>query len=380
VPPASTLEPFKELFNRALVVELAAQIKRRWRAFDDKGFTAAALKDFQALEMKARAHQIAGALGTYLPADVPKALKLLVSTLRPLDKSGEPIEDAAAGLCGMVIWPMGEYVAQHGLEHVDESLAALRELTIRSTAEFAIRPFFLHHPKKTMAALKAWSKESNHHVRRLASEGSRPRLPWGLRLKSFIADPAPLLPLLESLKDDPSEYVRRSVANNLNDIAKDHPDLVAGIAGKWLKGASPARQRLVSHACRSLIKAGHGKTLAALGFSDRPRLKVAHFKLATPQVKFGGHAAFAIEIKSLGRAPQKLVVDYVVHHRKKSGGTTPKVFKWKTLLLRPGQSLKLERRHALRPITTRVYYPGGHRIEIMINGRVMRGGDFDLLM
>jgi len=381
VPPADpTLEPFKELFNRALVVELAAQIKRRWRGFDDKGFTAAALLDFKALEMKARAHQIADALGTYLPADVPKALKLLVSTLRPLDKSGEPMEDTEAGLAGMVIWPMGEYVARNGLTHVEESLAALRELTIRSTAEFAIRPFFVHHPKKTMAALKIWSKDSNHRVRRLVSEGSRPRLPWGLRLKSFIADPARLLPLLETLKDDPSEYVRRSVANNLNDIAKDHPDLVAGIAAKWLKGASPARQRLVSHACRSLIKSGHVKTLAALGFSDRPRLKVAHFKLATPHVKFGGHAAFAIKIKSLGPAPQKLVVDYVVHHRKKSGGTTPKVFKWKTLLLQPGQSLKLERRHAFRPITTRVYYPGGHRIEIMVNGRVMRGGDFDLVM
>jgi len=381
VPPAERKpEPFKELFNAALVKDLARHVKRRWRGFHDQAFTAAAVKDFKNLELKQRANQIAEALGAYLPAHTPTALKLLVSALRPLNKSGEPVDDADAGLAGMVIWPMGEYVARAGLDHPDDSLKALRELTIRSTAEFAIRPFFVTHPRKTMAAFKAWAKDSNHHVRRLVSEGSRPRLPWGLRLKDFVDDPLPLLPLLEALKDDPSDYVRRSVANNLNDIAKDHPDLVASIAARWLKKASPERERLVRHACRTLIKAGHGKTLQALGFDAAPRIELAGFALSTPRVKFGGHAVFALELRSSAAVPQKLVLDYVVHHRKKNGGTTPKVFKWKTLLLKPKQSLKLERRHALRPITTRVYYPGGHRIEIVINGRVMTGADFELLM
>lgn len=360
--------------------DLARHVKRRCRDFDDKGFAAAAVKDFKTLELKARANQIAAALGVYLPPHVPTALKLLVSTLRPLDKTGEPTNDADAGLAGMVIWPMGEYIARAGLDHPDESLAALRELTIRSTAEFAIRPFVVKHPKKIMAAFKSWTKDSNHHVRRLVSEGSRPRLPWGLRLKAFVDDPAPLLPLLEILRDDPSDYVRRSVANSLNDIAKDHPDLVAAIAAQWLKKASPARERLIRHACRTLIKAGHGKTLKALGFDAAPRIKLKGFTLSTPKVKFGTHAAFALELRSTSPTPQKLALDYVVHHRKKNGGTTPKVFKWKTLLLQPKQSLKLERRHALRPITTRVYYPGGHRIEIVINGKVMDGADFVLVM
>jgi len=381
VPPADrTPELFKDLFNAALVNDLARHVKRRWRDFDDKGFAAAAVKDFKTLELKARANQIAAALGVYLPPHVPTALKLLVSTLRPLDKTGEPTDDDDGGLAGMVIWPMGEYVARAGLDHPDESLDALRELTIRSTAEFAIRPFVVKHPKKTMAAFKAWAKDSNHHVRRLVLEGSRPRLPWGLRLKAFVDDPAPLLPLLEILRDDPSDYVRRSVANSLNDIAKDHPDLVAGIAAQWLKKASPARERLIRHACRTLIKVGHGKTLKALGFDAAPRIKLKGFALSTPKVKFGTHAAFALELRSTAPTPQKLVLDYVVHHRKKNGGTTPKVFKWKTLLLQPKQSLKLECRHALRPITTRVYYPGGHRIEIVINGKVMDGADFVLVM
>ena len=380
MPPASTSEPFKELFNAALVNELARTLKRHARDFDDKAFTAAATKDFKNLELKQRVHQIAAALGTHLPQDVPRALKLLTATLRPLDKAGNLLSDASKGLAGMVIWPMGEYVARHGLDHLDESLKALRELTIRSTAEFAIRPFLQKYPGKVLGVLKKWTKDPNEHVRRLASEGSRPRLPWGLRLKAFIKDPSPLLPLLESLKDDPSEYVRRSVANSLNDIAKDHPDVVAGLAKRWMKGAPPARVRLVRHACRSLIKGGHSQTLAALGFAERPKIKLSGFMLSTPKVKYGSHAAFALELRSLSSDPQNIVLDYVVHHRKKSGGTTPKVFKWKTLVLKPKESLQLARRHALRPITTRVYYPGGHRIEIMINGRVLDGADFQLVM
>jgi 3-methyladenine DNA glycosylase AlkC len=380
LPAASTTEPFKELFNRALVEEMARHLKRAWKGFDANGFTAVALKDFKQLELKARASQIAAALARTLPADVPRALNILIATLRPLDKAGERIADPAKGLAGWAIWPMGEYVAAKGQEHVDEALACLRELTIRSTSEFAIRPFLQRHPKKTLATLKGWLKDPNPHVRRLVSEGSRPRLPWGLRLKAFVEDPSPILPLLEALKDDPSDYVRRSVANSINDIAKDHPDLVADLARRWLKNAAPERTRLVRHACRTLIKAGHGKTLAALGFDAAPAVKLTRFTLETRKVVYGGHAIFAAELRSTSMQAQNIVLDYVVHHRKKNGGTTPKVFKWKTLVLKPKQTLVLQRRHALRPITTRVYYPGKHRIELMINGRAIDGAEFELVM
>ncbi len=380
MPGVSTTEPFKELFSRALVENMARHISHVWKGFDAAAFTAAALKDFKTLELKARANQIAGALGATLPRDVPRALKILTATLRPLDKAGQPVEDASKGLAGWAIWPMGEYAAQNGLAHPEESLEALRAFTIRSTSEFAIRPFLVKHPKKTLATLKAWAKDQNEHVRRLVSEGSRPRLPWGLRLKDFVRDPKPILPLLEALKDDPSEYVRRSVANSLNDIAKDHPDLVADIAKRWLKGASKDRARLVRHACRSLIKAGHTKTLASLGYNSKPAVKLTRFALTTPAVDYGTHAAFALELRSTSALPQNIVLDYVVHHRKKSGETSPKVFKWKTLVLEPKQELRLERRHAIRPITTRVYYPGKHRIEVLINGRVSGGGEFNLKM
>jgi 3-methyladenine DNA glycosylase AlkC len=371
---------FKNYFNPALVEDMARHLRRAWKGFDVPAFTNAALKDFKTLELKQRATQIAEALALTLPDDVSRALKIITTTLRPLDKHGECIDDATRGLAGWAIWPLGEYVAKAGLEHPDEAFVCLRELTIRSTSEFAVRPFIVRHPKKSLAVLKVWAKDSNPHVRRLASEGSRPRLPWGLRLTSFVADPAPILPLLEALKDDPSDYVRRSVANSLNDIAKDHPDLVADIAKRWMRGASPERARLVRHACRTLVKAGHGKTLSALGFSSAPSVALAGFVIETPKVRYGAHAAFVAELRNTAAAPQNIVLDYVIHHRKKSGGTSPKVFKWKTLVLKPRETVRLMRRHAIRPITTRVYYAGQHRIEVMINGRVAAGGDFDLVL
>jgi 3-methyladenine DNA glycosylase AlkC len=161
--------------------------------------------------------------------------------------------------------PLTHYVGRNGLKHFDLSMMLLKEMTKRSSSEFDIRYFLLDSPLRAISILQEWTQDPNQHVRRLVSEGTRPRLPWAMRLPVFIEDPSPLIPLLDALKDDEEEYVRRSVSNNLNDIAKDHPDVVAGIARQWLKGASKNRQRLVRHACRTLIKQGHKETLAALG-------------------------------------------------------------------------------------------------------------------
>lgn len=369
---------FKDYFNRALVEDMARHLHRVWPPFDKKNFISAALRNFPALELKQRAHQIAAALGEHLPRDVPKALAVLTASLRPL-RGDDPDPNPASGIAGWAVWPYGEYVAARGLDHPRESLAALREITIRSTSEFAIRPFLVRHTKETLATLKEWAKDSNAHVRRLVSEGTRPRLPWGLQLKEFVKDPSPILPLLESLRDDPSEYVRRSVANSLNDIAKDHPDLIAALAGRWLKGASAARARLVRHACRTLIKNGHHAALKALGYEPAAKVKLAAFSLSPAKLRFGNSLALKARIVSMSRAPQKIVLDYIVHHRKKSG-TSAKVFKWKAFTLGAGETIELARAHAIRRITTRVYYPGVHRIEVMANGKALGEKRFTLVM
>ena len=200
-----------------------------------------------------------------------------------------------------------------------------------------------------------------------------------MRLPAFMTDPAPVIHLLELLKDDDEEYVRRSVANNLNDIAKDHPDLVAEIASQWLKGAEKNRERLVRHACRTLIKQGHQATLKAFGY-NKARVEVDKLEVLNSSVAFGSALEFELGLTSASADSQPLIIDYAIHHQKANGSTSPKVFKWKTLTLERHATLVAKRRHPMKMITTRVYYPGTHKLEILINGTSVGVVDFELII
>lgn len=373
-------EPFKNLFNVPLIDSMGEHLRRVYPGFDAAGFIAAASEGLDELELKARSDNIEQALERFLPGDFATSAGILVASLDTVaDTSDTEFEngDMEHGIRGWAVMPMADYIARKGQDHVEISLAALREMTMRFSSEFAIRPFLDVHKNETLKALTLWSRDKNHHVRRLVSEGSRPRLPWGMRLPQFITDPSPVIELLQILKDDPSEYVRRSVANNLNDIAKDHPDRVAVIAANWMQGASKDRQRLVRHGLRTLIKNGHPGALQALGYGPA-KLILSRFEVLTPEVVFGNALEFELEISSAAESDQPLIIDYIVHHKRANGKTTPKVFKWQTLTLKRGSSLKATRRHNIKPITTRRYYPGQHRVEIMINGQVLAGQDFIL--
>ena len=371
-------EPFKNAFNPQMITVMGTHFQRVAPTFDKQRFVDSAITGLDELELKQRATHIRKALEETLPADFTRACKLMVNALHPasdIDLSGTVMDED--GIRGWAIMPMAEYVSEHGLDDFETSLETLRELTTRFSAEFAIRFFFISNTQHTLTHLERWTRDENYHVRRLASEGSRPRLPWALRLPEFVADPTPVVALLEVLKDDPEEYVRRSVANNLNDIAKDHPDLVADIARRWLKNASPARKKLVKHACRTLIKQGHAKTLEAFGYSE-PILSVGEITLKSSTVELGSHLEFEVSITSDAPSNQPLIIDYVIHHQKANGTTSPKVFKWKTLDLPAGKSLTISKKHTLKPITTRVYYAGQHQVEIQINGKSFGKADFDL--
>jgi 3-methyladenine DNA glycosylase AlkC len=371
------MEPFKSLFSRDLIATMGAHLAAGEPGFDRAGFEAAASAGLEDLELKARSAQITRALLDRLPADFAAATDLLLATLHPETGGvGDGEASDARGLRGWAVMPMADAGAARGAEDFDRALATLAELTRRFSAEFAVRPLFSADPGRALGWLAAWAGDPDHHVRRLASEGARPRLPWGLRLKVFVADPGPLLPILARLRDDPSEAVRRSVANSLNDIAKDHPDRVAEFARDWLADAPPARVRLVRHALRSLVKQGHPGALAALGY--RAAAVEGRLTVATPEVAFGDALAFALELRETAGAAQRLVVDYAVHHRRANGTTAPKVFKWTTLEIAPGATLRLQRRHAIRPITTRRYYDGPQRLEILVNGAHVAGADFVL--
>lgn len=361
-----------------MIAQMSDHLNRVNPDFDSKEFTRLACDKLDQLELKQRSEQITQALKATLDSDFKTACATLLKALHPVDDAElSEMNMDAQGIRGWPIMPMGDFVAQSGLDDVETSLDTLAELTKRFSAEFAIRPFFIHAEKQTLEQAHQWAEHPNVHIRRLASEGSRPKLPWGLRLQSFVDDPAPLLPLLEKLRDDSEEYVRRSVANNINDIAKDHPDLVAQIATDWLSGANRNRERLVKHACRSLIKDGHQPTLKALGYGPAS-IELPRFTLTPDKISLGESVSFEIEIKSTSKKVQPLIVDFLVHHQKANGSLSAKTFKWKNLDLGAGKSVTLKKTHPMKPVTTRTYYAGLHRLEIQINGISYGMKDFDL--
>jgi 3-methyladenine DNA glycosylase AlkC len=373
-------EPFKNLFNRTVIGGMGEHFSRAWPGFDRVAFFKMASKNLDTLELKERSAQITDAIAAFLPGNFEQAAEIMLASLSPDDEAGiASTESRSLGIAGWAIMPMSHYVGLYGLQSFELSMALFREMTKRFSSEFGIRFFLLEETVKTLSVLETWTRDPNRHVRRLVSEGTRPRLPWAMRLPAFIEDPSPVLALLEVLKDDEEEYVRRSVANNLNDIAKDHPDRVAQTAERWLKGAGKDRTRLVRHACRTLIKQGHQGTLRALGYGP-PRIDLKKLELSSPRVQFGDALEFELCLLSTSGRPQSLIIDYAIHHRKANGTTAPKVFKWKNTTLGPLTALSAKRKHAFRKITTRVYYPGTHVLEIFVNGISLGSRNFELIM
>ncbi|TBO34207.1 DNA alkylation repair protein [Aquabacterium lacunae] len=373
-------EAFKHLIGAHTVAEVGHHLKRVWPAFDRPAFERQALADLDTLEFKARAVHLGNALASHLPPDFEHATAVLVASLKAVpppahhhDPDAElgQLQTDATGVAGWALWAYGDFVARHGQAHVPQALIALHAITQRFTAEFAIRPFLVNHPEAVLAVLRQWQHDPSAHVRRLVSEGSRPRLPWGLRLQALVQDPTPTLPLLRTLQDDPSEYVRRSVANHLNDIGKDHPGVLVQWLQEHLPGAPITRQRLLRHASRHLIKAGHPGVLQAwglgLGLQGHATLQAAH-----PQVQIGQKLPIHIRVHASPDAPvQSLEVDYRVHHIKADGSTSPKAFKGKRITLPPGETVAWQKLHSFVPVSTRVLRPGLHRIDLQVNGQLV---------
>lgn len=372
------MEPFKNLINTDVVRQMGHHLKRADSSFKRQRFEQLALDGLDALAFKDRAIHLAHALHATLPTHFEQAADQLEASLKHVprphighdpDKELGALQTDDTGLAGWALWSFGEYVARQGLAHPERALTALHAITQRFTAEFAIRPFIIEHPKLTFATLSRWLDDPSAHVRRLVSEGSRPRLPWGQRLQALVQDPSPTLPLLHRLQDDPSEYVRRSVANHLNDIAKDHPDLLVTWLNTHLPDAPDTRRRLLRHASRSLIKSAHVEVLSAwgLGQAFEGDIKVTVDKR---RVVVGEALTIQVTLLAHGQAPQALELDYRVHHLKANGETSPKTFKGKRLTLQPGEKLVWQKVHALKPVSTRRYYPGPHALDIQVNGAV----------
>ncbi len=343
--------------------------------FPVEKFQSDALNGLDNLELKQRVEHLITVLHQYLPEDFHKTTEILLQVKKHWDWG-----DENDSLSGFAAWPLIDYVAVYGLKQPEISLTTLKELTPLFSAEFAIRPFIEQHFKLTHTTLLQWTHDPDEHVRRLACEGIRPRLPWGKRLVSLCEEPSAILPILEQLKDDPSLYVRKSVANNLNDIAKDNPDTVIIVCQQWKKEASAERQWIIRHALRSLVKQGREEVFPLLGYSEQVNLTINLFELKTKIIQLGESLEVALLLSSSTEQTQKLIVDYKIHHVKANGSTTSKVFKWKNIILYEGQELSLNKQHPFKLITTRKYYPGEHAIELLINGQSFAILPFELVL
>ena len=367
---ADTLKTF---FSASLVRRLAADLARAEPTFPVDRFVKDACKGLDALELLDRGRHIARALGAYLPTSYPEAVDVLIRSLGPEHATDELI---GAGMAPFFYLPHTLFVAERGLEHFDLSMAAQYELTKRFSAEGSIRPYIARDPERAFATLRSWTKDGNAHVRRLVSEGTRLRLPWAQRVAWLDANPERVLELLELLKDDPSTMVRRSVANNLNDLGKVRPELLTRTAAAWLEDASPERRALVEHAWRSAVKRGNQTALRLLGYGKKPSVKLEAVKFEPPRVTIGGRVAMRFTLRSTSRQPQDLLVDVAVHFVKARGATAAKVFKIGRFELGPRRQVDLRATFSLAVHTTRKPNPGTHAVDVIVNGTAMAAGAF----
>ncbi len=372
-------QPFKERIDRGLIGAMGEHLQRSWAAFPKRRFSMRARDGLDQLELKARVAHVADALAASLPGSFDDAVAVLAGALAPArdDDDLSQLVSSRAGLAGWAGWPMTDFVARYGIDHPERALAALHALTQRHTAEYAVRPFLIEHRERTMATLTRWLDDPSPHVRRLVSEGTRPRLPWGVQLKHLVEDPRPCLPLLARLQDDPSAYVRRSVANHLNDISKDHPDVVVRWLREHLRSGATTRQAVLRHAARTLIKQGDKRALRAFGLG-RPLRGAAAFEIRPERARGGDDLQLEAALTSADAQAQPLVVDYVVHHVKRDGSTRAKTWKGWKLRLAAGELRVLRKSHSLRAVTTRRDYPGVHVVDLVVNGDVVATSRFEL--
>ena len=378
--PAPEKKLFKDWFDRDAAKLLAEQMSGALPSFDSAGFVTVAAQDLDALEMGGRVSQFADALRLYLPESIPEALSVINASLPPLLPEDDGVTE------GWLQWPVGQFIADHGLPYFDESMAVMLALTQRFTSEFAVRPFMLHRQTETINYLQQHVSHESEHVRRWCSEGVRPLLPWGKKLTALVEDPTPVMPIMEALKEDESLYVRKSVANCLNDIAKHHPALVLNFLGRWQSAENPEtdsntvsehRQWITRQALRTLIKQGDQDALSLIGYRPPVSLSTA-LVCDRAEVNTGESVVLEASLRNESTEEQQLMIDFAVHYVRQGGKTRDKVFKWTSLKLAAGETRELKKKLSLKVTTIRALYEGEHQVDLQINGQRMASTAFTL--
>lgn len=358
----------KDSYNAEFISILARKIHKYHNDLNQSRFVEDIFANsWNDLELKDRMGRITGVMYEHLPKDYPTVIEILKKSAKDMDK----VSEHGGYLC--IFFP--DYVEKFGLDHWGISVEALEYFTQYFTAEFAVRSFIKQDTKRMMQQMLVWSQHENPHMRRLASEGCRPRLPWACALPDFKKDPTLVLPILENMKDDDSEYVRRSVANNLNDIAKDNPDITTKIAARWY-GQSNNTDKLVKHACRSLLKAANPEALAIFGYSDYGNIRLDSLSISNSQIKLGDKLEFCCELYIAEQG--KYRIEYAIDYVKANGKTSRKIFQLREALMAQGKKTII-RTQSFRNMTTRKHYSGTHNLAVVVNGQELANKEFSLL-
>lgn len=378
-------ELLREAINSKTFEGLAQRITQAYPEFMSREFLNSLKQDsLNDLGLFERLEKVTEALIQFLPQEFTQAAPILINSLgSELDALGDdPTAKDYGSHQGFIVVALGNYIAQRNQpeepDHFNLSLQALLEMTKRFSSEGPIREFIIHQTAETLKTFDQWVHHENVHVRRLVSESLRPRLPWTQKIQRFIDSPEEIFPYLEQLKDDAHLYVRRSVANNLNDITKDHPERVCELLQNWVEPQNPQRTWLIKHALRTLIKKGHPQALELIGISSNVQIKSPTLNLGRTQIQLGESLSFELTLESLSNQAQELLIDFIIHHQKANGTLSPKVFKWTQKTLPAKGQLSLKKSHPIKKISTRQYYEGQHQIEIQINGRSFAQSIFHL--
>ena len=360
----------KDLYSEAFYQKLSAALDEVIPGFVENDFNAKIYTpEFTNMELKQRMRHTTTVLHGFLPPVFPDAVGVLYDLISQLRKN-------AFGEDQLAMMFLPDYIQVYGLDDFETSIEAIEHITQFITCEFAVRPFLLKYFDKMMLKMHEWSMHENAKVRRLATEGSRPALPWGLAVPVLKKDPSKILPILENLKNDPSESVRRSVANNLNDISKNQPEVVLGIATRW-KGHSKNTDAIIKHGARTLLKRSHADILSHYNIESK-NIELSEFRIITPKVTVGQYLEFTFVVRNSDAFSQIVRMEYAVYFKRLNGQYSKKVFKISEREYTPGQSIVIKRNQSFKMITTRVYHPGTHRLAVIVNGRESELQDFEL--
>ncbi|TDO22609.1 DNA alkylation repair protein [Pedobacter duraquae] len=360
------MEPLKEMFNESFYRRFASAFLKADANFDAEAFVKDVTRNMESFSLNGRLRNTSVVLHQHMDRDFESSLPVLYAAAPLLPR-------------GYTALVLPDFVSLYGQEHFDISMQALRDFTSMGSSEFGVRTFIKADPKRALTIMGRWAKDPDVHVRRLASEGSRPRLPWSFKLDAVIQDPSLTRSILEELKADQELYVRKSVANHLNDYSKDNVDYLLALLKDWdVKHIHTGW--IMKHASRSLIKKGSLAALELFGFAGGAHVEVKELSLKQEVLRLGDTLTFGFTLKSNESETRKLVVDYAIHYVKSAGSASKKVFKLKEVEMLPGQTMSIVKSQVIKDFTTRKHYRGKHLLEIMVNGVVMCATNFEIVI